>query len=238
MHTFVIPARDEAASLSAVLRDINVQATRLQLAHNVIVVDDHSMDATAAVAQSHGATVVPCEDSGLAAAFRTGVAHAVRQGAEYIIHLDADGQYNTDDLPRLLDAAGPRRLVIGNRLASRPDGMSDIRFEGNKDLTRIVSALAGTDLSDTQSGFRVFDRTLATSIAIRSQFTYTQEQAVRAARAGIRIVQPPITFRRRQHGRSRLVRSPFYYLSRVMEDLDRLAAELDVDAESLTMPPA
>jgi hypothetical protein len=140
-----------------------------------------------------------------------------------------------DDLPSLLAAAGPERLVIGNRLHVRPSGMSEIRYEWNGHLSRLVGLLAGASVLDGQSGFRVFHRSLATDIRISGRYTYTQEQIIRAARAGYRIVQPSVSFVERQSGLSRLMRSPLSYMAHVFDDLDRLATELQINVESSTV---
>jgi glycosyltransferase involved in cell wall biosynthesis len=204
---------------------------------DIVVVDDHSTDDTREVAQGAGASVLPMIDGGgLAASFRAGVSAAISSGAEVIVHIDADGQYDAADLPRLIAVHRSRGgLVVGNRLWCRPVGMSDFRYRWNKHLSELVTAVTATQIDDAQSGLRVFGRDVADAVPINSRFTYTQEQIVRAAFAGFRISQPQIFFGPRHAGRSRLMRTPVHYLAEVFGDLDRLLLELGVDLESAAL---
>jgi glycosyltransferase involved in cell wall biosynthesis len=191
----------------------------------VIVVDDHSTDRTADRARRSGALVVaPQCGRGLAEAFRTGVSVAVRAGARWIVHADADGQYYAEDLVCLMqEAQHGADLVVGDRLHKRPLGMSAFRYRGNRWLSRLASGLAGVHVHDSQSGYRLFSAKLAQAIPITGRFTYTQEQLIRAARGGYQISSVPIGFRERAHGGSRLVRSPLAYGLRVMPTMIAMA---------------
>ncbi len=228
----LIPARDEARTLPGVIATMREAAAGSAML-NVIVIDDGSRDHTPEVAAASGATVLRHEQSlGLAQCFREGVRRAVELGADYIVHTDADGQYQAGDLPPLLRAADLNTLVVGDRLHVQPDGMSDFRYHWNKRLSELVGVLAGQQVADGQSGFRVFSATLAQDCPIKSDYTYTQEQVIRAARQGYKIEQPKISFSPRRHGKSRLVRSPLFYISHTTADLDRLCAELGIDLET------
>jgi glycosyltransferase involved in cell wall biosynthesis len=238
MFALLVPARDEAEAVSTVIDACNATLAALPDPYRVIVIDDHSQDGTAEVAAARGATVIMNEQTGLASAFRTGIDYALRLGADYIGHVDADGQYDVTELPMLLSYADRTTLVVGDRISSRPPGMSDVRYVWNCHLSELVASMAGsTSVVDSQSGFRVFHSGLANEIRITSRTTYTQEQIIRAARAGYNIVQPPVSFARRQHGTSRLVKSAYDYLARVFADLGELAAELGISSEELTLPP-
>src|SRR5436309_9372481 len=98
-----IPCYNEAATLPAVLASL---PRRLAGGARVltVVVDDGSTDGTAAVAQRAGATRVVrhASNRGLPAAFRTGLATALRLGADVVVNTDGDNQYPQADLPRLV----------------------------------------------------------------------------------------------------------------------------------------
>ncbi len=97
----VIPAYNEAATIAGI-----VHRARRQV-ETVIVVDDGSRDETAAQAEAAGAVVVRQPDNqGKGASLWRGMQTAVEQGAEAVITLDADGQHQPEDIPKLLEAAG------------------------------------------------------------------------------------------------------------------------------------
>lgn len=214
----VIPALNEERTIYTVVQEFLGAASACGMHAHVIVIDDHSTDSTAEMASLAGATVIePSCGSGLASAFRAGLAEVLRLGISLVVHADADGQYAPEDLASLLRAkASGADLVVGNRLASRPDGMTRVRYWGNTILSRFISLLAGVRIPDSQSGFRIFDLRVAEEVVIAGNFTYTQEQLVKAARCGYVIKSIPVTFRPREHGVSRLVTSTSMYVVRLV----------------------
>lgn len=131
-----------------------------------------------------------------------------------------------------MEASGTGRLVVGNRLWRQPEGTSELRYRWNQPLSELVNIIAGKHVIDGQSGYRVFGPEIA-ELPITSQFTYTQEQIVRAGRSGYDIVQPNITFNPRTSGKSRLVRSPLEYVSRTTAELDLVAKDVGIGLAEL-----
>jgi glycosyltransferase involved in cell wall biosynthesis len=161
----------------------------------VLVVDDGSADGTAAAAAAAGAEVVRhATNRGKGAALVTGLAHVAADGVVRVITLDADGQHLPDEIPALLAAsdAAPGALVIGVR---RKEGHTIRRANrlANWLADRLMTAIAGCPLPDTQSGFRVYPvaRTLALG-AVGSRFDFETEILLRAARAGVALVGVPV----------------------------------------------
>ena len=158
----VIPAHDEAPRIAPVISG----ALR---AAPVVVVDDGSTDATAAVAAGAGATVISQRpNQGKGAALRAGFRHALEAGAHAVVTLDADGQHDPAEIPRLLAAraaatpggASPE-LVIGRR---RFGDMPLVRRLSNSVGTLLLSAALGRWVPDNQSGYRVLGRRLMTAM--------------------------------------------------------------------------
>jgi len=110
----LIPARDEAATI----RSVVAAARKVLPEAAVLVVDDGSSDATAAEAEAAGAEVVRhTYGAGYGAALHTGFRFARRHGLAPAVQLDADGQHEPADLPRLLEPilAGRADVVVGSR---------------------------------------------------------------------------------------------------------------------------
>jgi glycosyltransferase involved in cell wall biosynthesis len=135
----------------------------------VIVVDDGSRDATAALAERAGARVLRHQrNRGKGAALWTGFAAA--RAAQSVLTLDADGQHDPAEIPRLLTRAreNPNALVIGARTLSR-EAMPGRSRLGNHVSTFFLARFTGEPLSDSQSGFRIYPTALLSRVTPRAR---------------------------------------------------------------------
>jgi hypothetical protein len=147
----VIPCFNEGATIAAL-----VGAVRQHLPV-LIVVDDGSTDNTPAHAANAGAIVISHgRNFGKGAALRTGFSEAMKQGFEWAVTMDGDGQHSPADMPALLRCAeeSGAPLVVGNRM-DQARAMPWLRRRVNVWMSRKLSQRAGRILPDTQSGFRV-----------------------------------------------------------------------------------
>lgn len=226
-----IPVHNESETIENVISSFIKISESLGLLMDVQVIDDNSTDGTSELVRQMGITVHRViNGTGLADAFRTEMIYALATKADYFIHVDGDGQHLASDLPAFLEkmfAGDP--LILGNRLHTKPPGMSEVRFDANILLSRIVSSLAAQPISDSQTGYRVIRRDVAESCKIMGSYTYTQEQILRASHNGYIISEVPINVNERTSGASRLVKSPITYLSRVFRDLENIVETLGCD---------
>lgn len=160
----VVPAYNEGPVVAVTVRDL------LACFANVIVIDDCSADASGQLALESGAHVARHPvNLGQGAALATGIAYALRQGAEAIVTFDADGQHRAADARAMvhrLDEAGVD-VVLGSRFLRHTEGMS----AGRRQLlrlailfTRLTTRLS---LTDAHNGLRVLSRHAAQTIRIR-----------------------------------------------------------------------
>src|SRR5258706_64495 len=161
----------------------------------VVVVEEGSTDGSAAAAEGAGATVLrhPA-NHGRGAALATGFAWAQAAHADAVLSMDADGQHDPAEIPKLLDAhrREPRAIVVGVR-SFAPADMPRRSRVGNRISTWWISRFAGRPHSDTQSGFRVYPRALFADVRLRSRrFETETELLLRAARRGLPLVEVPI----------------------------------------------
>jgi glycosyltransferase involved in cell wall biosynthesis len=187
----LVPCHDEERSIGAVVARASAQLP-------VLVVDDGSGDATARVAADAGAQVVRHDrNRGKGAALRTGLQAAHAAGFTHVVCLDGDGQHDAAELPRLLAAARaePDALVIGARDFDVPNVPGSSRF-GRNFSNFWVRLETGRALSDTQSGYRVYPVAHALALDVPpSRFEWEVEVIVRAAWAGLPIVEVPVSVR-------------------------------------------
>jgi glycosyltransferase involved in cell wall biosynthesis len=212
----MIPAHNEEASIGEVIRRIPRSFGGCRV--KILVVDDGSTDRSAAVAKENRADYVLSLGArrGLAKAFAAGLNKALEQGASIVVSIDADGQYDPEQIPQLVEpiVAGNADLVLGSRFAGWIEEMPIGKRIGNRIATKLTSHLAGTRISDAQTGFRAFSREAVLRLVILGGYTYVQETIIQAAQKHLRIVEVPINFRKRAHGESRLIGSMFGYARR------------------------
>jgi len=193
----VIPAYNEGPRVAGVIREVRARLPDAE----IIVVDDASSDDTAAQAAAAGAIVISRPHNiGNGAGVRTGVRAAT---GDVVIVIDADGQHNPADIPRLLAHLDRYDMVI----ATRPDRESHenlLRWFGNTVLNALGSYLSGFAMKDLTSGFRAMRRDAILEFAhlLPNQFGWPMTSAMAFAKAGYHIKFEPVTMQKRQGGRS------------------------------------
>ncbi len=199
-----IPAYNESESLPAVLAE--VPATVAGLPTHVLVIDDGSRDGTAAVAVSHGAHVVTHPmNSGQGAALQTGYLVAERLGVDVVVTLDADGQHDPTQMDRLVEpiVADQADFVVGSRRMGEYEKESRSRDAGITLYTRLINLLGGTEVSDIANGYRAIRASRLAELAFTEDQFHNPELLLGAARAGLRVLDVPVTIRRRSAGVSK-----------------------------------
>ena len=192
----IIPAHNEERSLPMVL-----DAIPAGLAEEVVVVDNASTDRTADAARSRGATILFELRRGYGSACLRGMEHLVTLRPDVVVFLDADYSDHPQEMPRLLEpiADGDADLVIGSRvLGTRERGaLLPQARAGNWLATRLIRMLYGGRFTDL-GPFRAvrFEALLALGMADRD-FGWTAEMQVKALLRGLRVVEVPVSYRRR-----------------------------------------
>ena len=206
-----IPAYNEEKTIGALIGRIH-KVMKNKYNYKVLVVDDGSRDNTRKVAQEKGALVYSHpKNYGLAEAFRTEIQKSLELGADIIVHIDADIQYQPEEIPKLIKEIGKGNdLVLGSRFMGKIEYMPLVNRLGNIAFSNAISQIVETRISDAQTGFRAFTREFAKKIMIRSDHTYTQEQIIRGSKNKFKIKEIPVYFAKRKD-KSRLISNPFSY---------------------------
>jgi glycosyltransferase involved in cell wall biosynthesis len=164
----VIPAYNEEATVAQVVRDA------VRAADVVVVVDDGSRDRTSALAAEAGAVVVRhAVNRGLGGALGTGIAAAVKLGADAVVTMDADGQHRAADAARVFARLGQGdvEFVIGSRMIAGEEGAGKMpvhRVLFNGVGNALTYLLFGVWVTDSQSGLRGLSRAAAETIDLRT----------------------------------------------------------------------
>ena len=211
----VLPAWNEARSLPAVLREISEHLPDV----GVLVVNDGSADETSAVARSCGVQVLDLPfNLGVGGAMRAGFRYALAEGYGVVVQVDADGQHDPREVPRLLEGLAHADVVIGARFADVGDyAVRGPRRWAMRVLAGVLSRLAHTRLTDTTSGFRAAGPRAIRLFAIHYPAEYlgdTIESLVIALRSGLTVEQVGVSMRERSAGSpsQRPIESAIYLL--------------------------
>lgn len=199
-----IPAYNEAENLPAVLREI--PATCAGLPTHALVIDDGSRDGTRQVAVSHGAHVVThVVNSGQGAALQTGYLVAERLGVDVVVTLDADGQHDPAEMERLVGpiVRGEADFVVGSRRKGAYERGSLARHVGISVFSHLVNLLGRTAVTDVANGYRAIGAARLTEFVFTEEQFHNPELLMGAARAGLRVLEVPVTIRRRAGGQSK-----------------------------------
>src|SRR3989338_1960260 len=206
-----ITAYNEESTIDVLISRIR-KSLKGRYNYKVLVLDDGSSDKTASISKKNGATVFSHpRNLGLAEAFRSEIEKSLEMGADIIVHIDADMQYQPEEIPKLVEEVKKGNdLVLGSRFMGEIEYMPAINRFGNRAFSKAISQITGMRISDGQTGFRAFTSSFARKVAIKSDHTYTQEQIIRAAKGKFRIKEVPVYFAKRKD-KSRLIRNPFSY---------------------------
>ena len=155
-----MPAHNEAAVVNNVVKNMQHVMKEEKYSFQIIVVDDGSKDDTAAVAEQAGAYVIRhILNTGTGGATATGLSYAQQSNFDIAATIDADGQHDPNDLVKgiKLMTTGSNDLLIGSRLIDA-SGMSKVKILGNRGLSFITYLIFGINVTDSQSGMRIFSK--------------------------------------------------------------------------------
>jgi dolichol-phosphate hexosyltransferase len=201
--TVVIPAKNEATTIQRV-----VEACR-PYAHEVIVVDGHSTDGTAARASEAGARVVLDHGRGKGDAIRTSIPLIT---TPFVVFIDADGSHDPADIPQLVQplSLGAADHVSGSRLIG---GSSELhggfdefwRLMGSSFITAAINWRFGVRLSESQNGFRALRTDTLRRLPLSENLTtIEQEMVIKTIKAGFRMAEVPAHEHARLEGKSHI----------------------------------
>ncbi len=188
----VIPALNEEKTIIQVIQNVK------QYVDEIIVVDDGSTDDTSLLAKAGGAIVLRhIINIGQGAALQTGNEYAIQNGANIIVHFDADGQFLANEINDIVKPIIEFNydIVFGSRFLSKKSNMPWQKKYLILPLARIINKLFfGVNLTDPQSGFRALKKVAAEKIDIRhNDMAHCSEILMKSFENNFKITEVPIT---------------------------------------------
>lgn len=205
-----MPALDEEENICQVIAHLPGEMSKIDEIE-YLVVDDGSTDQTALLGRTAGAQVVShVKNRGVGAAFHSAVAYALEKGADILVGIDADGQFDPAEIPIMVAPLLDHRadMVIGNRFVSgKPEYMPGLKYWGNHQVANLVSSICGQLFQDVSCGFRAYNREAMLRLNIFSEFSYTHETILSLVYQGLRVYEQPIHVKYDPERKSRIAHS-------------------------------
>ena len=215
--TVLIPAFNEEKTIKKVIEEIPKKIDSIDKIE-VMVIDDGSSDETVKVSEKAGAKVISFrQNQGRAKAVSEGFKKFLKSGSDILVLTDADDQYDSGEIPLIVNPIIDKTadMVLGDRQVKKLDHMKFGNKFGNIMVTKTLSSLIKMDISDGQSGFRAYTREAVAKLHIFSSYTFTQETLIETKFKGLKMVNVPITFRKRAD-KSRLISNIVSYASKTL----------------------
>ena len=190
-----IPCLNEEETLPVTLRDLPREVDGFDVVE-WLVIDDGSTDRTSRSPASCGVDHIVrlTNNKGLANGFQAGLDAALKLGADVIVNTDADNQYDGRDIPKLVApiVAGDADMVVGDRQVMTIEHFSPAKKALQRLGSWVVRQASQTDVPDTTSGFRAYNREAALALQVVSKFTYTLETIIQAGKMTVAIDHVPV----------------------------------------------
>ncbi|MBM6405783.1 polyprenol monophosphomannose synthase [Phycicoccus sp. CSK15P-2] len=208
----LIPTYNERENLPVAVHGVREHVPQA----DVVVLDDASPDGTGEVADALAAqdpqvhVIHRKGKEGLGAAYLAGFEWALERGYDAIVEMDADGSHRPEHLPALLEAAAGADLVIGSRWVS---GGKVVNWPVHRKALSVggnlyVKVLLGMPVNDATAGFRVYRAAALRAMGLQDVashgYCFQTDLTWRAVRAGLLVVEVPITFVEREIGTSKM----------------------------------
>jgi len=203
-----IPAFNEEKTIRQVIESVPKKIKGVSNIQ-ILLFDDGSTDNTVKIAREIGIKHIykNRNNLGLGITFKKAISASLSQGADIIVNVDADNQYDQSEIEKLIKPIleGKADLVTGDRQIEKLHHMPSSKKIGNIIGSFLLRVLTNIKIKDVSCGFRAYSKDCAKSLNIISEHTYTHETLIQAAFQKMIISEIPIKFKKRKYGKSRLI---------------------------------
>lgn len=194
----VIPAYNEARTIAATMQELRDSGYS-----RLIVIDDGSQDDTARIAATYATVLRHVVNRGMGAALATGTTYALRVGAQYVVHFDADGQHDPADIKTLITplVSNTADIVLGSRYLNNSYVPWSKRYLIHAPARIVERMMTGVVLTDVHNGLRAMNRHAAESISIyQDRMAHNTEIIAQIRALRLRYREVPVRIRYHEYG--------------------------------------
>jgi len=189
--TIGIPAYNEEKNIASIITKLK------KITDSIIVCDDGSSDMTAEISKNLGATVISHKKNmGYGVAINSIFQKAKELNIDLLVTFDADGQHRVEDIEKVVEPIknNTADLVIGSRFLDKKSNVPNYRKIGIKVITKITNASIKKKLTDSQSGFRAYNKQVLSQISPSDiGMGISTEILIKSSSKGLRIMEVPVT---------------------------------------------
>ena len=212
-----LPAFNEAEKIGETIKRIPRQIKGVDEVF-VQVTDDGSKDDTVKISKEAGADFVYSNgvNRGIGITFKNATEHALDNGADIMVNMDADGQFDPNDIEKLIAPILNNEvdMVSATRFGNKEaQNMPKMKYYLNLLAAKIIGGFLGHKIDDLTCGFRAYSRETLIKLNIVPGFTYTQETIIDAIGKNLKLKWVPVTVTYFAGRKSRVVKSIFNYVS-------------------------
>lgn len=212
-----IPAYNEEEKIAETIRRIPRNIPGIDEVF-IQVVNDGSKDATAQKAREAGADFVFSHEMnrGIGVTFRTSVGKALGNGADIMVNIDADGQFDPNDIPKIINPVlnNEADMVSADRFGKhKAKNIPWIKSFLNRVVASIIGKFLNHKINDLTCGFRAYNRETLLRLNLPGNFTYTQEVIIDAIGKNLKVLWVPVEVTYFPERKSRVVKSIYKYIS-------------------------
>lgn len=210
--SFVIPTKNEQQTIAFIINSIREISEKENYQIVDIIISDDSRDNTRKIAHDLGARVLIAGAKGLGHAMLKGLKTAVQKDIDVVISLDSDGQVDLNEIPSFVSEAIHKNfdMVLASRFLKK--GLVDYKYPlinrfGTIVLSKILRKFTDLPLTDSHGGIRAIKPEVIRELELVGSHTYVQETIIDAVEKGFRLTELPSRWKKRNHGKSRVVKS-------------------------------
>ena len=197
MKIFIqIPCFNEEKQIENTIKEIKSSIDTKKYDYKIIVIDDGSNDQTIEKAKKSGVEKIISlkRNMGLGYAFNKGRIYALEQNADILINTDADNQYKSEYIEKLIEHLTQSKtdIVVGIRKFDEIEHFSLTKKFLQKIGTKVVRLISGQKISDASSGFRAYSKDAIRKLKVDSNYSYTLETLIQANEKDLLIGEVPI----------------------------------------------
>lgn len=219
----LIPAYNEEENILKVLRAIPLKISDIASVE-ILVINDGSQDKTdKVVKESKLAHLIShTQNNGVGRVFQTGVEEALKRKVDILVTIDADGQFDPQEIPLLINTMlnGNYDVVLGSRFVDKslmPVNMPKIKIWGNKVVASLVTWLTGRKYCDVSCGFRAYSAEALCNLNLFGDFTYTQETIIDLSFKNLSFKEVPVHVSYFLGRKSRVANNLFKYAWNILK---------------------